>query len=495
MKFKEFIKQNPEYKKLSKELQKQRYELYEEQRQNNIERCKSKRNEISANTKKKKPSVKKYGNYEEDEGEDDEEIKLDLDYKLKLTQKPLRNSESYNYIGRISHSKESTKRIKSPPENKILVTASSYIMNSSRGTKSEITKDALSKLPCLKTEQQKLDKKAETKDDHFMRYLKVQLNNAKKIKEVKEKIELKDKYMDKFLKIKNKGKKMMDNERYQDQQDIKERKKIYEKMSADFDQKLYLCKKQLDEKNNIDISKDKESLKKSKNKIIELNEQIKEYEKKNLEYQQKITDLFELKDSKEMNKKIIERGDREREKIDNKKDEMPKAILLKKKLNDMEEKLEIEKYKRERALMNNMNFFQNKINKFLEENEKKENNIKKAMLIAEKEKEERNNKRNEHLNKVRENLKKNEEVREEKRQKILDKIEIKDLKDYAIKQEKNRMIEERKKINANSRHEREQMKLRIQEIIDGDKTFDEQVKKDILLNKLLTETNKKDNKQ
>ena len=381
-----------------------------------------------------------------------------------------------------------------PPEKKILVTANSYILNNSNGKKSEITKDSLSQLPCIQTEKRKLDKKVETKDDHFMRYLKVQLNNAKKIKEAKEKIELKDKNIENFLKIKNKGKKIMDNERYQDQQGINERKKIYEQMSEDFE-KLYLCKKQLNEKNNIGLSTDKEALKKSKDKIEELKEQIKEYEKKNLENKQKITDLFELKDSKEMNKKIIERVEREREKIDNKKDDMPKTFLMKKKLDDMEEKLEIEKYKRERALMNNMNFFQNKINKYLAENEKKENNIKKAMLIAEKEKEERNIKRADHLIKVRENLKKNEEAREEKRQKMLDKIEIKNLKDYAIKQEKNRMIEERKKINANSRQEREQMKLRIQEIIDGDSSFVEQVKNDILLKKLLTENNKMDSKQ
>ena len=381
-----------------------------------------------------------------------------------------------------------------PPEKKILVTANSYILNNSNGKKSEITKDSLSQLPCIQTEKRKLDKKVETKDDHFMRYLKVQLNNAKKIKEAKEKIELKDKNIENFLKIKNKGKKIMDNERYQDQQGINERKKIYEQMSEDFE-KLYLCKKQLNEKNNIGLSTDKEALKKSKDKIEELKEQIKEYEKKNLENKQKITDLFELKDSKEMNKKIIERVEREREKIDNKKDDMPKTFLMKKKLDDMEEKLEIEKYKRERALMNNMNFFQNKINKYLAENEKKENNIKKAMLIAEKEKEERNIKRADHLIKVRENLKKNEEAREEKRQKMLDKIEIKNLKDYAIKQEKNRMIEERKKINVNSRQEREQMKLRIQEIIDGDSSFAEQVKNDILLKKLLTENNKMDSKQ
>jgi len=417
---------------------------------------------------------------------------LDLDYKLKLTEKPLRNSESYNYIRRTNHSKDSDKKPKMPPEKKILVTASSYILSDSRGKKSEITKDALFQLPCLQTEKKKLDKKIEDKDDHFMRYLKVQLNNAKKLKKTKAKIELKDHNLKNYLKIKNIGKKIMDNERYQDQQDVNERKKIFEKMSADFDEKMYLHKQQLKEKSNIDLNTDKKALKQSKSKIEELKEQIKEYDKKKLEYQQKITDLFELKDSKEMRKKINERVHREKEKIENKKDELPKDMLMRKKINDMEEKLEIEKYKRERALLNNMNFFQNKINKYIEENEKKENNIKKAILLVEKEKEEKNNKRAEHLNKVKENLKKKEEVREEKRQDILDKIEIRNLKDYAIKQEKNKMFEERKKINANSRQEREQMKLRIQEIIDGDDAYDKKVKNDILLKKFLTETDKKD---
>jgi hypothetical protein len=208
--FKEFIKQNPEFKKQSKELQKQRYELHEQQRQKNIERCISKRKEIIANTKKIKPSVNNYDNNEENEelDEDNEEIKLDLDYKLKLTEKPLRNSESYNYIRRTNHSKDSDKKPKMPPEKKILVTASSYILSDSRGKKSEITKDALFQLPCLQTEKKKLDKKIEDKDDHFMRYLKVQLNNAKKLKKTKAKIELKEHNLENFLKIKNIGKKL-----------------------------------------------------------------------------------------------------------------------------------------------------------------------------------------------------------------------------------------------------------------------------------------------
>ena len=108
MTFEEFIKENPEFKKYSKDIQKQRYDLYEQQRQNNLDRCISKRKEIIAHSKKIKPSVKKYNNYGENEDEDDEEIKIDLDYKLKLNQISLRNSDSYNYLRRINHSNDST---------------------------------------------------------------------------------------------------------------------------------------------------------------------------------------------------------------------------------------------------------------------------------------------------------------------------------------------------------------------------------------------------
>jgi len=496
MKFKEYIKENPEFKKFSKELQKQRYELYDQQRQSNIERCKLKRIEIIANSKKIKQPVKKYNIYGEEEDEDDEEIRLDLDYKLKLNQRAMRNSESYNYLRRINHSNDSAKRKKSPPRKKILVTASSYIMNDSKGMKkTEIAKKDLDNFVCLKEEKKKLDKKAETKDDHFMRYLKVQLNNAKKIKETKDKIESKDKNIENFLKIKGKGKKIIDNERYQDKQDINERKKIYEKMSADFDQKLFLLKKQQEEKDKLDKSTDKIAIKNNKNKIKELDEQIKEYEKKNLKYQQKINDLFELKDPDEMKKKINERVDRKKEKVENKKETIPNTVLMKKKFDDMEEKLEIEKYKREKALMNNMNKFQEKINKYLKDNEERKNKFKQTMNDLDKERKEKNNKKEEHLKRISENLKNNEKEREERRQKILNKIEANNLKDFAIKQEKDKMIAERKKIIANSRFDREKMKLRIQEIIDGENSYNQQVKNDKLLNKLFTESNKKDEEE
>ena len=49
---KEFIEQNPDLKKQRKEIQTQRYELYNQERLANIERCKSKRNEIISHSKK-----------------------------------------------------------------------------------------------------------------------------------------------------------------------------------------------------------------------------------------------------------------------------------------------------------------------------------------------------------------------------------------------------------------------------------------------------------
>ena len=52
--FKEFLKNNPELKKMGKEIQEQRYKLFEEERQNNINRCIEQRKEIIMLTKKAK---------------------------------------------------------------------------------------------------------------------------------------------------------------------------------------------------------------------------------------------------------------------------------------------------------------------------------------------------------------------------------------------------------------------------------------------------------
>ena len=92
----EFLLQNPEYKKQSKEIQNQRYELFETERLSNINRCILKRQELIANMKKVQPTEKKkYKDYNEEESEED--IFNFNDYNdLKLKYK-VRNSED-NYI-------------------------------------------------------------------------------------------------------------------------------------------------------------------------------------------------------------------------------------------------------------------------------------------------------------------------------------------------------------------------------------------------------------
>ena len=472
----EFLNKNPDYKKESKEIQKQRYELYEEQRKSNINRCILKRQEIIANSKKIKPPVKE--NKEESDEEEEEDLDLDLDYRIKLRNN-INNTEANNYLLRKNYS---TKKPNFTPTNKILVTEKSYVFNSSNGVKSEITKEDLSKYAYLKDEKKKLEKKVVTKDDHFMRYLKVQLDRAKKLKKVKAKLEEKDKRIENFMKAKKKGRKIMENERYQDHQGVYERQKIYEKMLENYDQKVLLSKKQQQEKNNYStLSNDKISLEKSKNKMDELKGQIKEYERKNIEYQKKINDLFALKDKNEMKKKIRERIENK----DNKKDELSNSFSIKKKLNDMEEKLEIEKFRRENALMENMKNFQDKINQYLEKNEKKEEKIKNAIIKAEKEREDRRMVRSNHFNEVRENIKKNEIKKESERQKLLESIEKKNLKDFAVRQEKKIMDEKRKKMNNYGRYEREQLKKRVQEIIDGETNYEDGLKSEELLKRLL----------
>ena len=478
--FKEFLSQHPEYKKMSKDIQNQRYIIYEAEREKNIERCISKRQEIISHTKKVKPNEKKINNYE-DETQGEEEANSFRYDKYDLIQRyRLRNNTEDNYALRKNYS---TKRQNFLQNNKILITEHSYIMNNSSGKKSEITKEDLEKLACIKKEKKKLEKKSETKDEHLMRYLKVELDRAKKLKKVKQKLNEKDEKLKKFMDFKNKGIKYLENERYQDHQDVYERQKIYEKLLSNYDQKVYFTKKQQQEQNKSS-NLNNINTEKTKNKMEELKEQIKDYERKNNEYKQKISDIFELKDKNGMEKKLKDRHD--------KKDESPSLLtssyMAQKKLNDLEEKFEIEKYRREKALMQNMNKFQDKINSYLEKNEEKQLKIKNAILDAENKRKAKREGRTNHFNEVQKNIKNNELKNETKRQKLLDDIEKKNLKDYAIKQEKIRMNEERKKMNKLNQEEREALKLRIQEIINNEDNIDEGEKNEEIINKLINES-------
>ena len=488
---KEFLNQNPEYKKQSKEIQNQRFELFEEERQSNINRCILKRQELIANTKKVKPKEKNYKkNYDEDSEEDIFDFNDYNDLKLKYK---VRNSDD-NYIIRKNFSSKKQKFI---PKNMILITDNSYVMNKSNGQKSELTKDEVSKYTCIQNEKKKLVKKAETKDEHLMRYLKVQLDRAKELNKVKEKLNKKDEKIKKFIKVKNKGLKQMENERYKDHQDVFERQKIYEKILSNYDQQIYITKKQQQEQNKQDdksktlepkkLSKEKS---KTKTKMDELKELIKDYEKKNDEYKQRISDMFELKDAKEKEEKIKEKRQQKEENTTKKSS----SYLMKKKLTDMGDKIELEKIRRENALMNSMNLYQTRINKFLKENEVKEQKIKEAILKADQERNERKQKMANHMDTVRKNIENNEKEKAEKRQKLIEDIERKDLKDYAIKQEKLKMVEERRKMNKLNKEEREAMKLKIQDIIKKEKNIAEGEDNEEIIKKLLNETHKTINK-
>lgn len=318
-----------------------------------------------------------------------------------------------------------------------------------------------------------------------MRYLKVELDRVQKIKKVKEKLNKKDENIKEFIKVKNKTIKQMENDRYQDHQDINERQKIYQKMLSNYDQKLYLSKQKQIEKNKAETL-DKINTKTSK-KMEELSKQIQDYEEKNNKYKQKITKLFDLKDKEEMDKKIKERIGKKG------KNESPlrqtSTDLIKKKLNNFEEKLEIEKYRRENALMISMSKFQNKISNYLAKSGEKENKIKNTLLEENKKKEDIRMKKTNHFNDVRKNVKNIEELNEEKRQKLIEDIQKKDLKTYAIKEEKKKINEEKMKMNKLSKEERNAMKLKIQEIIKNENNYTEGEKNEELIQKLLSENN------
>ena len=123
----------------------------------------------------------------------------------------------------------------------------SYMINNIDGSKALITKEDLDKITCLQKEKSKLEKKVEEKDDHLMRFLKSELMKEKKIQKIKNKISEKEKKINNFLKNKNEGIKLVENERYQDYQDVYERQKLFEKMLSNYDKKVYLTKKQQQE--------------------------------------------------------------------------------------------------------------------------------------------------------------------------------------------------------------------------------------------------------
>ena len=271
----------------------------------------------------------------------------------------------------------------------------------------------------------------------------------KKIKKFQDKIDQKDKKIKIFLKKKNKGLKYMQNERYLDDIDIDKRQKIYEKISTNYEGKV-----------NIASSKN------SQKKLKDLKQQISNYEKKNMEYKEKINEMFELKNN-------------------DKKDLIIYQTQVRGRLVDMDYKFEMDKFKRENALLSHLNQFQNKINGFLEKSQEREKKIKRTIKKVEKEKEEKRLMNSMHFDEVREKIKYQQNKYEKEIQKKLENLEKKDLKDFAIKQEKIKMYEERKKMNQMTAEETQVIKSKIKEILRGKQNLDKVEEEEKLLSKII----------
>ena len=483
-------------KKQRKEIQQQRYELYDQERLNNIERCIAKRNEIISHSKKVVP---RKINYEEElEGEDNYNNSDLLRYKI-------RNSDD-NYVIRrdFSANKRKENEIFEINKNKILVTDNSYVMRDSVGQKAEIKKEDLEGVTCLKDEKKKLMEKAEKKDGQLMRYLKAEIEREKKIKMFKKKQEENEKNLKKFNDFKKKKLKVIENDRYKDNQNIYERQKLLEKFFSQNEldintQNINNLNNNLNSlntnlsatlpnaKTNPNVNQgnnNKLKKEKSESKMETLKKQIQDYEKKNEEFKKKIVNMFELKDKDEI-KQIIKKN----KKPENNSLKMKSTDYIKKKLNKIEDQFEVEKYRREMALMNNMNNYQKKINKILLYREKKEERIKNTRINNEKEREKKIDERNIILDKTKKNKIINAEKNEEKRKKLIEDIEKNELRNYAIKEEKKKLYEERKKMNKLNEEERQEMKMKIQKIINSEKTYNENEKSEDIVKRVMIEKN------
>ena len=284
---------------------------------------------------------------------------------------------------------------------------------------------------------------------------------------MKNKINRKQKKLSNFLKERDEGIKLIENERYHDQMDIYKRQQIYEKMLSNYDKKIYTTKKQQQEQTRSKTL--------NPEKISELNEQIKDYERKNKAYKRKIENIFDLKEKQEMEDKKV---------MSEKKFNIHRPDLGIRKLADLEKKLELERFRRENALINNVNNIQDKINKILVKKEEKEKNILKTKESEEKKREEKLMLNNLKFEEVRNNVKKNQEKLEEKRNLKLKSLEKKDLKDFAIRQEKIKMYEERKKINQINYENREMLKNKLKNMIN-ENDIQSMENEENIINKLL----------
>jgi hypothetical protein len=287
-------------------------------------------------------------------------------------------------------------------------------------------------------------------------------------------MEKKEKRYKQFLKEKKDGLKYIENERYQDQIDIQERQKLYEKILSNYYKNLNGIKKQ-----NSQIKKKKNANgenNKNEEKIENVKLHIKDYEIINKKYKQKINEMFDLNYSREPKptEPVVKRSELSNSKFG-------------RKIIEMEEKYEIDKIKRESALMSHISQYQKKINEFLAKKDEKEHNIKERMKNIEKKREEKRIIKSMQFDEMREKIKDNQKRLENERIKKLEDLEKKDLKDFAIRQEKIKMYEERKKINQQNYEEKEMMKAKLKEVLKNKKKHINNIEDNSLINILMNQ--------
>ena len=359
-------------------------------------------------------------------------------------------------------------------KNRIYITEDSYIMNNKNGNQCSISKNDLKKITCLQNEKMKLEKKLEEQEDFLSKILKSELIQEQKLMRIKEKMEKREKRYKQFLKEKNDGLKYIENERYKDQIDIHERQKLYEKILSNYNKKINGIKKQnsqIKKKNNSNGENNK-----NEEKIENIKLHIKDYEIINKKYKQKLNEMFDLNYNREpkQTEPVVKRSELSNSKFG-------------RKIIEMEEKYEIDKIKRESALMSHISQYQKKINGFLAKKDEKEHNIKERMKNIEKKREENRIIKSMHFDEMREKIKDNQKRLENERIKKLEDLEKKDLKDFAIKQEKIKMYEERKKITQQNYEEKEMMKAKLIEVLKNKNKHINNIEDNSLINILMNQ--------
>ena len=387
----------------------------------------------------------------------------------------------------------------------IIITDESYYMKNTRGEKFQITKEELEDISCLKQlkdknkkrkkeekQEEKQDEngdekkednsqgqkgKNETKtdqEDQLRRILYRELNQVKKTTELKEKLEQKQKRIEDFKNTKKNNIGLIISARSKDHNDVYQRKLLCNEMLTSHENKLYFKKKQRERNYDTLIAneKDEERRKKLLFKKYELERQIEDYEKKEKNNLKKINDLFELEKNEN---KITSPQETEENKTSKE--------LMQKKFDTLEEKFQIEKYRRETALLRSIDRRQNKINLLIEQNEEKEEKTKKALQKAKEDREKKIAERNLLFNEVMERIKTNNKALEDKRRrKLLDTIEKKNLRTFVIKKEKEKMIEGKKKFNIMKNRQSEDVKLKLEKIINSDSSVSGEKKIEMINN-------------